>query len=255
MSTQPAILSVANYGQVKSANYDLAVLPWGATEPHNYHLPYGTDNYETDAIADRACQRAADAGAKIIRLPTIPFGVQTTQQEFPLAINMNPTTQLAVLADVAESVANSNIPKLVILNGHGGNDFYWMLRELYGQIDLFMVTVSWFTLGDMSIFTGGGDHANEMETSLCLHLVPELVADLSTADDGHAREFRIELMRQGKAKTPRPWHLLTESTGVGDPHNATAEKGKSYFDAVTRELANFFIELAKSPMDETFPFQ
>lgn len=254
MSTIPWNLAAATYGVVKDRRYDLAVLPWGATEPHNYHLPFGTDVIETDRIADRACELAARDGASIIRLATIPFGTQTSQQDRPFAINLNPTTQLAMLKDICASLQNSSVPKLVILNGHGGNDFTWMIRELFGRVGLFHAVVNWYQLGDQTVFNDPGDHAGEMETSLCLHLVPELVAPLSEAGDGAVPPFVVDLFNTGRAKTSRPWHRLTRSSGVGDPRSATAEKGKLFFEQITGELAAFLVQLARAPMDQYFPF-
>jgi creatinine amidohydrolase len=247
-------LATTTYGQLADRRFDLAILPWAATEPHNYHLPFGTDVIETDRIADCACRTAVQEGANLVRLATIPFGTQTTQQALPFAVNLNPTTQLAILTDVCETLVNSGVPKLVILNGHGGNDFAWMIRELYGSLDLFIAAVNWYELGDLSIFESPGDHAGEMETSLCLHLIPELVAPLTDAGDGAAAAFAIDLFNTGKAKTSRPWDRLTRSSGVGDPRPATADKGKRFFEQVTRELATFFVQLARAPMDEHFPF-
>jgi len=48
---RPYILKEASWKDLQTFRYELAVLPWGATEAHNYHLPYGTDVYEADAIA------------------------------------------------------------------------------------------------------------------------------------------------------------------------------------------------------------
>ena len=56
-------------------------------------------------------------------------------------------------------------------------------------------------------------------------------------------------------KTTRPWHLLTASSGSGDPRQATAEKGKRWLDFLGETLGDFLVELAKSPLDETFPFE
>jgi hypothetical protein len=52
--SRPYILAETNWKAVKDTHYDVAVLPWGATEAHNYHLPYATDNYEADALASRS---------------------------------------------------------------------------------------------------------------------------------------------------------------------------------------------------------
>ena len=78
---KPYLLSENNWKNIKNENFDLAILPWGATEAHNYHLPYGTDNYEADSIAAESAKIAWEKGAKVIVLPTIPFGVNTGQAD------------------------------------------------------------------------------------------------------------------------------------------------------------------------------
>ena len=93
---RPYILKETNWKAVRESSFDLAVLPWGACEAHNYHLPYGTDIIEAEYIAAEAARLAHEQGAKIIVLPAIPFGVNTGQHDVPLDINMNPSTQLIV---------------------------------------------------------------------------------------------------------------------------------------------------------------
>src|SRR5439155_12476465 len=130
MPPRPYLLHEAIWPAVREAPYQVAVLPWGATEAHNRHLPYGTDTVETERVAAESARLAWEAGARVVVLPAVPFGVNTGQLEIPLCINMNPATQAAVLRDVTESVARAGVAKLVILNGHGGNDFRLMIREL-----------------------------------------------------------------------------------------------------------------------------
>ena len=90
---QPWRLDELNYGQVKTnPPYDVAVLPLGATEPHNLHLPYGTDTFQVEVIASRACALASQEGARVLKLPVLPYGTETNQMKFPLAMNLNPTT-------------------------------------------------------------------------------------------------------------------------------------------------------------------
>ena len=74
MSTPPYILGTAPLAALKGAQYDTAILPWGATEAHNLHLPYGTDNLETEAIAAESARLATGRGARVIVLPAIPYG-------------------------------------------------------------------------------------------------------------------------------------------------------------------------------------
>jgi creatinine amidohydrolase len=234
----------------------VVVLPFAATEPHGKHLPYGTDIIETAAIADRACELAREQGASVVALPTIPFGVQTSQQTYPLAMNLYPSTLNQILSDLTESLDNSGIEKAVILNGHGGNDFYMHLKELYGKRKVFLVQVNWFAMcRDLQneLFAAGGDHANDMETSLVLHLRPELV-DMRRAGPQPTANYRLAGMKAGWARAPRPWEKYTVDSGAGDPRAASAEKGARFFDAVSRELAGFLVEFAAAKMDPAFPF-
>ena len=89
---RPWILAENTYGTIKEADIQVAVIALGATEPHNLHLPYGTDIYEGDVLGDKVCAEAYQRGAKVTLLPTIPFGVQTNMRRLPLAINVNPAT-------------------------------------------------------------------------------------------------------------------------------------------------------------------
>ena len=127
---RPYILAETNWKHLKDENIELAVLPWGATEAHNFHLPYATDNIESDYLAAESAKIAWDNGAKVIVLPTIPFGVNTGQSDIYLDINLNPSTQLAILRDIITVLNRQGIHKLLIFNSHGGNDFKTMLREL-----------------------------------------------------------------------------------------------------------------------------
>jgi creatinine amidohydrolase len=220
-------------------------------------MPYGTDIFETEAVADRACALARERGAKVVTLPMIPFGVQTSQQMYPLAMNLYPSTLNQILSDLTESLDNSGVEKAVILNGHGGNDFYTHLKEMFGKRKLFLVQVNWYAMcRDLAqqLFSAGGDHANDMESSLVLHLRPELV-DMNQAGAQPTSEFRLAGMRAGWARAPRPWDKFTQDSGAGDPRAATAEKGARFFDAVTRELATFLVELSNAQMDDAFPFK
>ena len=245
--SRPYILNELTWKTVRDSRYEVAVLPWGATEAHNLHLPYSTDNIETEEVAARAAERAWKAGAKLVVLPIVPFGVNTGQLDIPLCINMNPSTQALVLRDVASSLAGQGIKKLVILNGHGGNDFRQMIRELQGQVSLFLCVVNWYKILDLkSYFSDVGDHAGEMETSVMQYVAPERVLPLSEAGSGKAKAFKIAAFREGWAWAPRQWTQVTDDTGVGNPAASTAEKGQRYVEAVSGKLADFLVDLAKA---------
>ena len=93
---RPYILAETNWKHLKNETIELAVLPWGATEAHSYHLPYGTDIFEGESIAAESARIAWDKGAKVMVLPSIPFGVNTGQSDIYLDINLNPSTQFSI---------------------------------------------------------------------------------------------------------------------------------------------------------------
>jgi creatinine amidohydrolase len=253
MAGRPYVLAETTWSSVRETHYDVAILPWGATEAHNYHLPYGTDNIETDAIAVEAARIAWEAGAGVIVLPTIPVGVNTQQLDIKLTLNLNPSTQALVLEDLAHGLADQGIPKLLVLNGHGGNDFRQMIRELQMDVEIFLCTLNWFTLYPWhEHFEAPGDHAGELETSFMLHLAPELVLPLSEAGPGTARDFKIAALREKWAWAPRQWVQVTEDTGVGDPSRASADKGQRFFGDVTAKIADFLIELAAADPSDMY---
>lgn len=253
MTGRPYVLAETTWKSVRETHYDVAILPWGATEAHNYHLPYGTDNVETEAIALEAARIAWESGAKVIVLPTIPLGVNTQQLDITLTLNLNPSTQALVLADLARALSGQGIPKLLVLNGHGGNDFRQMIRELQVGVDMFICTLNWFTLFSWDEhFEKPGDHAGELETSLMLHLAPQLVMPLSEAGTGAARSFRIGALRDRWAWAPRQWTRVTDDTGVGDPSHAAADKGQRFFGDVTAKIAGFLTELANADTSDLY---
>ena len=253
MTPRPYVLSETNWKAVKDTNFDVAVLPWGATEPHNYHLPYATDNYESTLIAERAAEHAWGKGAKVIVLPTVPFGVNTGQLDLRLTLNMNPGTQLALLTDIAASLSVQGVKKLLILNSHGGNDFRQMIRELQPRLDVFICTINWWTCVDgKEYFAEPGDHAGEMETSVMMVLAPDLVRPLSEAGAGTARKFRIAGLREGWAWAPRRWTEVSADTGTGSPALATPEKGTRYAEMVTSRVAEFLVELAEADLSALY---
>jgi creatinine amidohydrolase len=245
---RPYILAETNWKTIKDSSFELAILPWGAAEAHNYHMPYGTDIIEADLIAAEAARLAWEQGAKVIVLPTIPFGVNTGQFDVTLDINMNPSTQFVILRDVIEVLDRQGIHKFIILNSHGGNDFRTMIRELGLKFPkMFLSSCNWFQAIDQKLFfENKDDHAGEMETSLLLYLRPDLVLPLNEAGDGAAKKFRFKAIKEGWAWAERKWTQVTKDTGVGDPRKASAEKGKAYFEAVTKKVANFFFDVAKT---------
>src|SRR5262249_37582453 len=114
------VLAEQTHAAVRAQPWGVAVLPVGATEPHNLHMPYGTDNFQVGAVAERACERAYGSGARVILLPTVPYGVNTNYLRVPgaLACSVTPTTLLHLLTDLVDSLERQGVHKVVLLNGH-----------------------------------------------------------------------------------------------------------------------------------------
>lgn len=253
MSARPYILGESTWKTVNSTPYDVAILPWGATEAHNYHLPYATDTIQCDHVAARAAQRAWDRGARTVALPTVPFGVNTTQLDIRLCLNMNPSTQAALLADLVHALDGQGVHKLVILNGHGGNDFRQAIRELQPDTRVFLSVINWWSCVDTREFIEEpGDHAGEAETSAMLYLAPDLVRPLKEAGSGGARPSKLRGIRDGWAWAPRRWTQVSADTGIGDPSKATRQKGEAYVEAAVARIADFLVELAALDLHELY---
>jgi creatinine amidohydrolase len=243
---RPHVLREATYRQLLDAPPTVALLPWGATEAHNYHLPHGTDIFESEAIAEGSAGLAAARGARAIVLPGIPFGNNAQQQDQAATIHLQTTTALAILRDVVASLLRQGIDRLIIVNAHGGNEFKPLVRDLMLEFAITILVVDfWKIRPDLmaQIFTEPGDHAGELETSLMLHLRPDLVM-LDAAGPGERLPHGLAAMKPCGAWTPRPWSKVHPDTGSGDPRGATAEKGAAYFRAITEEVAALIIEFA-----------
>lgn len=251
---KPFILAESNWKAIKDREIELAILPWGATEAHNYHLPFATDNIQVEKIAIESANTAWNKGVKVIVLPTIPFGVHTGQPDIKLNINLNPSTQFAILNDIIEVLNRQKIYKFLILNGHGGNDFRQIIRELGLKYPkMFICTCNWYQSFDNSeYFENGGGHADEMETSIMQYLAPELVLPLNEAGDGSSKKFKVNAFNENWAWAERKWSQVTQDTGIGDPSKATAEKGEKCFNEVVNKIGILIVELSKADINNMY---
>lgn len=244
----PFDVSTACWGELrKIQHWDLAILPWGATEPHNYHLPYCTDVLLSQAVALEAAAGAAEKGVHAMVLPSVPFGSQNPgQASLPFCLHTTQATQTAILRDIAASLKRQGIHKLLIINGHGGNSFKGMIRDLTCEDPSFLIFASnwWDFVPREGFFEETvDDHAGELETSAMLHYYPSLVR-MPLAGDGKSHPFAIDGLNRHVAWHPRHWDQATEDTGVGNPRSASAEKGARFVAAVIPHYVSLLQDLA-----------
>lgn len=246
-----------NLHRTRDRHYEVAVLPVGATEPHNFHLPHGIDVIQADAVAKRCCRQAWEKCQAIMALPPLPYGVDCNLMAFPYAIHVSQAVLDAMIGEIIASLAQHEIRKIVIVNGHGGNEFKPLVRQIQSDLDVHVFLCNWWQVGldrYKEIFDEPDNHAGEMETSAAMTLCPDLV-EFENAASGQTPPTRFEAVNNGWIYTSRDFGKMNDHCAVGNPAKSSAEKGRVYLDLVCGRLTEFLIQLAQSPLDETFPLQ
>ena len=226
----------------------VAVLPLGAIEQHGPHLPVSTDLVTASSAAEAA---VAAASSPCVLLPALAYTKSDEHHAFPGSLWLSWDTLMRTLVDIGRSLAASGLTRLLFVNGHGGNSALGQvanrqLRREFGLRTFFAhlsVPVDQGGSGSLASEHGMGIHGGHGETSLMLHLRPDLVhMDLAVrrVPEG-LREF--SLIGFGK---PVSFGWLSEDFGpdghVGDPTGATAEHGKGMFDAAVGQLVRVIDE-------------
>lgn len=249
-------LTSTNLHKLSQQKMEVAVLPTGAIEPHNRHLPQGQDFRHTTWVAQQCCRLAWPKCQSVICLPAIPYGVDCNLMSYPLTIHVSQATLDAMIRDIISSLLSHGIHKIVIINGHGGNEFKALIRQIQCDMDVHVFLCNWWQVGSdkyQEIFDKPDDHAGELETSVAMTLFPELVEPLEIAGDGKTRPFRFEALTKGWLSTSRDFAKLNDHCATGDPALATTAKGKKYLDLTCQRVSSFLVELAQTPIDEHFP--
>ena len=256
---EKVLLSEMSRTDVAGRTFEVAVLPIGACEQHAMHLPFGNDSFHAGAVARRSAELAAKRGARVLVLPTIPYGCDQNQMEFPYTTGLQPTTIIRIFDDLIGGLAKHGLRKFLLLNGHGGNTgtLDAVSRELYDTHGAFIARVDWWHVPADVVAevqeTDELEHADEIETSIALALCPELV-DMDASEPAPSRRARLVELEKYGGKFSRPWHLFTRNGGVGDPTKATREKGERIVVAAVERIAGMLVELAGAKYDERFPY-
>ena len=160
------------------------------------------------------------------------------------------STQQAILEDIVASLYAQGMRKLIILSGHGGNNFKGMIRDLaFVYPDFLIIAADWFSIVPPKDYFEAvvDDHAGESETSVMMHYHPELV-NLDEAGDGESKPFAIPSLNEKVGWAPRHWDKATVDSGVGNPKKASAEKGERYMKPVVEKLSKLFTEVGQGSL-------
>ncbi|GAA1841169.1 creatininase family protein [Microlunatus capsulatus] len=219
----------------------VVVIPTGAVEHHGPHLPLVTDALLAESLARAAVDQGVAEGLDLWLLPTLTYTKSDEHHWAPGTMWLSYETLMSTLVDLGRSVAATPARKLVFMNGHGGNSALLQVanRELRRRFGL--VTFS-MPAGIQTAGTGGTDGADELgqgihaghgETSLVLHVRPDLV-HMDRAER-HVPEHLASLKYLGINGKPVSFGWLSDdfddSGVIGDPTQATAEAGRAIFEA------------------------
>ncbi len=255
----PARLEDLTHPETVGQDVRVLVLPIGSTEPHANHLCYGNDAWTAEALAARAAEKANEAGARVLVLPAMPYGINANLTAIPYAQAIRPATMIQFVKDVVDTAEKQGIRKLVIINSHGGNTTTLgaAQRELYASHP--RVFVAMVQPGGVvqdvaaSIIEKPGEHASEAETAFSLALFPDKVR-MEKATAPKAADFKISSLKAPYVTFVRPWKYVSDTTGLGDPTKATPEKGRKLVDVFVERVSRLLKELSDVEITDSFPY-
>ena len=218
------------------------VIPIAAVEQHGHHLPLYTDSMLLGEIVRRV---EREMQSEILVTPLMWYGNSHHHLDFPGTLSCPPRDYLNLLVALVENVITHGFRRILLLNGHGGNDVpgkqaMFEVRQRYRERkDLLLLFSTYWSLGTQpaegipNLQQRAMGHACEWETSMILHLAPHLAGDYQAAS----------VIEPGNPFTPasRAWITKDRSvTGhIGSPHLATAEKGERLFSSFARDTQAF----------------
>lgn len=233
----------------------VVILPVGSVEQHGRHLPLGTDTMLAHNLSLAAAERLA---GRVVVLPPPWYGFSAHHMRFAGTVTLQPETMVALTEDVAASVVGHGFRRLLILNGHGGNNGLIDVaasklgHRHYGAARIAALT--YFQLARDAIAalrdsrTGGMGHACEFETAMMQHIRPELVAmerAVTTYPDPGSSYLTTDLLGSSRARTYHDFGDLSAAGVLGDPSLASAEKGAAFYRVVVDELARFLEDFSR----------
>jgi creatinine amidohydrolase len=236
-----------------------AVLPVAAIEQHGPHLPVGVDAAINRGIVERVMNLLPE-DLPVTFLPMMPVGKSNEHTAFPGTLTLSAETLIRLWTEIGESVERAGIRKLVLLNSHGGQPQIMdiVARDLRVRLKMFVVALSYWAVGMPSgLFPAAerehGIHGGSSETSLMLHLHPELVRN----------DERRDFIPTSIAMTERYKYLRPEGSGVGfgwqtqdlnsfgacgNALDADAERGSAIVEHVASRIVELLREIDAFPL-------
>jgi creatinine amidohydrolase len=250
-------LSTTDFGRV-DAEQTVALLPVAAIEQHGPHLPLSTDALINEALVRAALERVPATPALLV-LPAVNIGLSPEHTSFAGTLSIRDTTLLEAWTDIGRSVARAGVRKLIVLNTHGGQKALVDLVavRLRSELGMLVVRATYFSFGVLpGLFdpaeTVHDIHGGEIETSLMLHLKPELVHTGALADfAGLPRELGLRNKLLGAEKPVGiGWRAedLNPAGACGNAARADGRRGAQHLGYLADRLAALVAEVAATPL-------
>ena len=233
----------------------LVILPIGSTEQHGPHLPLDVDSFLCESVCLEVGKRAPD---KVLVLPPVSYGLNLHHIDFPGTIHIEPETFIAFCLNITKSVAYHGFEKILLVNGHGSN---MPLAELVARKTVLATKSLCFATSYFQFLLEAFEevretetiaHADELETSLYLHLAEDRVRlDQATeGDDRTGRFLSSDSTSNFPVRFSDYWGRWTQTGVHGDPTKATREKGEVILEAAVSGLTELVDELRDWPIEE-----
>ncbi len=224
----------------------VCVIPVGTIEQHGPHLPLVTDVLTSGEMSRLAVERIPN---EAILLPAVCYAFNEHHLDFPGTIAVEGDTFVRYVTDIGRSLAHHGFRKILLVNGHGSNVPFLDIatRNITNRTEAICAMVPWWNLLPPELlrelreseFPGGMAHGCELETSVLLHLRPDLVQFHKAERDINFQksDFIYWDLAAGSPVFFQEWFSRYSKTGtVGDPTKATAEKGRRFVEAVVDRL-------------------
>ena len=250
-------LTTADFGRV-DPEQTVALLPVAAIEQHGPHLPLGVDAIINEALVRAALERAP-AGATLLVLPAQNVGLSPEHTSFAGTLSIRDATLLDAWTDIGRSVARSGVRKLIVLNTHGGQKTLVDLVavRLRSELGMLVVRATYFAFGALPGLFDPAEvvhdiHGGEVETSLMLHIRPDLVRTSALADfTGLPHELAA---KHGLLGVEKPvgigWRAedLNPAGACGNAARADGRRGAQHLSYLGERLAALVAEVAATPL-------
>jgi creatinine amidohydrolase len=229
----------------------LVVAPIAACEQHSRHLPVFTDSILCGAVADGVERALAD---RVLLLPVLWLGASEHHLPFGGTLTATLPTYEALLVELLTPLLRDGFRRVLLLNGHGGNidPLHVALRRLDPQFPRALLTgAAYWDLAEpeLAALCSGPrkvmGHACEIETSLMLHLRPDLVLRDLIADDPDPTPSDLRGLFRAQDFGRRTHH-----GAVGHPEHADAERGRRMLEAIVRRVSDVAQRVLALPLEQ-----